>query len=71
MVFAKRLRADESHLARLASLMTDIIASQSSAGASASAEGGGGAGTSGLVGDASGGQPGACLLYTSDAADDM
>eukprot|EP00969_Alexandrium_andersonii_P140636 6220430-Alexandrium_andersonii.AAC.1 len=40
MVFAKRLHADESHLARLANLMTDINASQSSAGASASAEGG-------------------------------
>eukprot|EP00969_Alexandrium_andersonii_P326033 14405681-Alexandrium_andersonii.AAC.1 len=58
-MFAKRLHADESHLARLASVVTDISIAQSSAGASASADGGGSAGTSGPVGSVSGGQPSA------------
>eukprot|EP00969_Alexandrium_andersonii_P201149 8886678-Alexandrium_andersonii.AAC.1 len=59
MVLAKRLHADEGHLAQLANLMTDINASQSSARASASADGGGGAGSAGLVSDVSMVQPGA------------
>eukprot|EP00969_Alexandrium_andersonii_P195701 8645818-Alexandrium_andersonii.AAC.1 len=51
MVFAKRLNANDGHMAQLGNLMTKISASQPTGEASASAEGGGGGAPAGAPDD--------------------